>query len=314
MVRIGIIGTGRIAKRFLKEAEHVADVVITAVYNPHISSSVKFSELSSGIIVAKSLDDLWSMCDGVYIATPHETHSLYVEEALLNDKHVICEKPMFLNGEAAEELVKLAHSKKIVMIEAIKTKYCPGYKNLIEVATSGAIGEIVDIDVCFTKLEDPSNRELVDVKYGGSFRELGSYAMLPILDLFGENYIDTVFNSINKENGIDLFTRAFLKYEKAGGTIKVGLGAKSEGELIVTGTKGYIVVRAPWWKTNHFEIRYEDPSKSDVYKAEFEGDGLRYELAEFCNLVKQEYGYQNNDAEGIVKRAEIMEEFSNYHD
>ena len=313
MLKIGIVGTGRIAKRFLIENEQVEESEVTIVFNPHIESAIRFSELNPKMKVANSLSELWAECDAVYIATPHETHAYYVEEALKNDKHVLCEKPMFLCEDDAKKYIELAQIKGKVLFEALKTKYCPGYKKLIEVARSGIIGKIVDVDACFTKLENTSHRELTDTKYGGSFRELGSYALLPIIDLLGVDYQNIYFNSLNGENYIDYFTRAFIKYKDAGGTIKVGLGAKSEGEMIISGTRGYIVVSAPWWKTTHFEVRYEDYTRKDTFDIEFMGDGLRYEITTFCKRVKDSFGYKLNDNYGIEKRAEIIGKFGKYH-
>ena len=63
----------------------------------------------------------------------------------------------------------------------------------------------------------------------------------------------------------DLFTRLDLVYDNAIATLKVAEGAKSEGELIVTGTNGYLIVPSPWWKPDYFEIRYENMNNNKRY-------------------------------------------------
>lgn len=91
-----------------------------------------------------------------------------------------------------------------------------------------------------------------------------------------------------KKKKIDLYTKILLKYQS--GIIpvaKVGLGVKSEGELIISGTKGYIYVPSPWWKTEYFELRFEDFAKNKKYFYPFQGEGLRYEIAEFLNMINQ---------------------------
>ena len=87
---------------------------------------------------------------------------------------------------------------------------------------------------------------------------------------------------------MDIFTKVFLEYPagRASGIAKAGLGVKSEGELIISGTKGYIVVRAPWWMTSHFEVRYEDPDQREIYDFPFVGNGLQYELCAFLNRIE----------------------------
>ncbi len=278
--RIGIIGTGRIANRFFIEARAVSGVNVQSVYNPHPDSVAKFAEKWS-INAYSDLEKFFADVDVVYIASPHQTHYEYIKSALNHDKHVLCEKPMVLKKSEAEEVFKIAKDKKLILMEGIKTAYCPGFHKLLGVAHSGKIGSIRNVEACFTKLENPENRELKDEKFGGSFFELGSYIMLPIFKLFGENYTELKFDTINGENGLDIFTRASFKFPTGIATATCGLGVKSEGRLLIAGTKGYILVTAPWWKTTYFEVHYENPNEIEKYSETFLGDGLRYEINDF---------------------------------
>lgn len=281
IIRMGIIGTGRIASRFVPESKFVSGINVESVYNPHTESAKRFAEKFELKNWFDSLDNFWEGLDAVYIASPHETHFGYIEQALLKHKHVLCEKPMVLSEKEAKYLFDLAEKQNCILIEAIKTAYCPGFMKLLNIVKSGIIGEIYDVEACFTKLEDPTSRELTDVSYGGSFTELGSYVMLPIIKLLGMNYKDIRFESFKNEKGIDIYTKAYFKYQNAIGTAKVGLGVKSEGQLLISGTKGYVIVEAPWWKTQNFEVRYENSSMNEKYFTKFLGDGLRYEIGEF---------------------------------
>ncbi|MBR1728465.1 MAG: Gfo/Idh/MocA family oxidoreductase [Selenomonadaceae bacterium] len=277
---IGIIGTGRIANRFIKEARSVSGVNTQSVYNPHPESVKRFAE-QWDIDPYSDLENFYKDIDVVYIASPHETHYQYIKSSLEHDKHVLCEKPMTLKRSEAEEVFELAKEKNLILMEGIKTAYCPGFHKLLGVAHSGKIGNVRYIESCFTKLEDPNKRELVDQKFGGSFLELGSYVMLPILKIFGESYTDLKFDSVKSENGLDIFTRASFKFPTGLATATCGLGVKSEGRLLIAGTKGYILVSAPWWKTTYFEVHYEDPNEVEKYSETFLGDGLRYEINDF---------------------------------
>lgn len=307
--RIGIIGTGRIANRFVPEAKLVSGVNMQAVYNPNLGSAKKFARKWE-INAYSDLEAFWKDIDIAYIASPHETHYEYVKSALEHGKHVMCEKPMVLKKEHAEEVYSYAKEHNLILFEGIKTAYCPGFQRLLGVACSGVIGNIRNIEACFTKLENPKNRELTDKKYGGSFLELGSYVMLPILKLFGVDYKELRFDTIQDENGLDIFTKVSMKYENGLATATCGLGVKSEGRLLIAGTKGYIVVEAPWWKTSYFEVHYEDSSKVDKYSENFIDDGLRYEISELLSLINHP---GKNDFKLIRKEsialAGIMEEF-----
>lgn len=307
--RIGIIGTGRIANRFIPEAKLVSGVSTQGVYNPHVESAEKFAKKWE-IEAYKELEDFYDAVDSVYIASPHETHYDYIKSALEHGKHVLCEKPMVLKREQAEELFGYARERNLILFEGIKTAYCPGFNQLLGIACSGMIGNIRNVEACFTKLENAENRELTDLKYGGSFIELGSYCMLPVFKLFGDEYTDVRFDTINSDNGLDLFTRASFKYPNGIATITCGLGVKSEGKLLISGTKGYIVVEAPWWKTTYFEVHRENPDEVEKYSDRFLGDGLRYEISDFLSMIngssKSEFKLTRSES---MAMAGVMERF-----
>lgn len=317
--RIGIIGTGRIAERFIPEARLVSGVSTQGVYNLHTESAERFAERWE-INAYAAIEEFYESVDAVYIASPHETHYKYIRDALAHGKHVLCEKPMVLQRTQAEELFAYAKEKGLILFEGIKTAYCPGFHKLLGIACSGIIGSVRYVEACFTKLENPANRELTDTVYGGSFTELGSYVMLPILKIFGKEFNDVRFDTIHADNGLDIFTKASFSFPTGIATATCGLGVKSEGRLLIAGTKGYIVAEAPWWKTSYFEVHYEDANRVDKYSEIFLGDGLRYEISDFLSMIN---GSSNSEFKltrgesmamaGIIEKF-MKEEKRNYED
>lgn len=307
--RIGIIGTGRIANRFVLEAALVSGVNTRCVYNPHMESAEKFA-VRWGIDAYEDIEDFFKASDIVYIASPHETHYTYIKQALKHNKHVLCEKPLCLNRNQAELLYEYAKGKKKILFEGIKTAYCPGFTKLLGVACSGVIGSIRGVEACFTKLEGENRRERIDRVYGGSFTELGSYCLLPIIKLFGQNYEKVRFESIQDEKGIDIYTKAHIKYANGLATATCGLGVKSEGKLLISGTMGYIVAEAPWWKTSYFEVHHENPNDIERFSDRFLGDGLRYEICDMLSMIngdtKKDFKLTRGESETM---AGIMEQF-----
>lgn len=284
ILRFGIVGTGRIAQRFIPEAKLVSGVDSPAVYNPHFESARRFAEKNE-IDTYENIEDFYQAVDAVYIASPHGTHYDYIRSALEHGKHVLCEKPMVLRRSQAEELFALAKQRGLVLVEGIKTAYCPGFEKLLGIACSGVIGSVRNVEACFTKLADPKSREMTDLACGGSFTELGSYVMLPVFKLFGCQFEDVRFDAIRGENGLDIFSKVYFRYPGGLGTGTCGLGVKSEGRLVISGTKGYIVVEAPWWKTSYFEVHFENPDEIEKYSDSFKGEGLRYEISNFLSSV-----------------------------
>lgn len=310
IIRIGIIGTGRIAERFVPEAKYVSGVIVQGAYNPCEAHAKAFTERFELEFYTNKLEEFWEQVDAVYVASPHETHYEYTKEALEHGKHVLCEKPLAFEKAKAEELFSIAHEKNRVLLEAIKTAYCPGFAQLVSIAKSGVIGKICDVEACFTRLTPEGLRERQDVEYGGGFTEFGSHTLLPIIKLMGPNYKEVRFDSILDEKGIDLYTKVSFTYENGMALSKSGVGVKSEGRLVVAGTRGYILAESPWWLTQSFEVRYEDPNKRDKYFVKFLGQGLRYEISDFVYMINGHEGrsYKFTQEESIAM-AGVMEAF-----
>ena len=312
ILNIGCVGAGRIANRMIKESKYVSGVNFDIVFGrneDHIKDFAIKNELKE---YTTDYDEFLSKVDAVYIATPHVTHYDLAKKALNAGKHVLCEKPMTLSESQTKELFEIAKKNGLVIYDAIKTAYVTAFKRLIVIAKSGNIGNIRDVDATFTKLvHDKSLREYDLNQGGGSLNELIPYPLISIFKLLGVNYNDIDFFTFrDEETGIDLYTKILFQYDDALATANVGLGVKKEGELIIAGTEGYIYVPAPWWKTEYFEIRYENQNLNEKYFFKFDGDGLRYELVEFyLSIVNNTKNNFIKDEESIAI-SKVIEEFS----
>lgn len=285
-IRVGVIGTGRIAKRFIPESKFVSGVQVTSVYNPDMQQAEMFAKTNDIDNFHESFNEFINSVDAVYIATPHLTHYDYIKRSLTAGKHVLCEVPFVLKKSEAEELYSLAKSKRLVLLEASKTAFCPAWGHLQVIVKSGIIGEIVDVKASLSKLVSGNTRELVSNEAGGSMTELSPFPLMSIVKLLGTNYSDVDFHS-RMCNGVDIFTKGNINYPNATASITLGLGVKTEGNLVISGTKGYILVPSPWWLTNYFEVRYEDQNLNKKYFYAYQGDGLRYEIQEFASMIIQ---------------------------
>ena len=127
--------------------------------------------------------------------------------------------------------------------------------------------------------------------------------------LLGINYTDKkiISHYIDDDKMFDGFTKIDFIYPDSVASIKVAKTAKSEGELIITGTKGYIYVPAPWWKTDYFEIRYEDPTENKRYFYKLDGEGIRYEIVAFNRSIESGKNYSYIDSKISIAISEIIE-------
>lgn len=308
--RIGIVGSGRIAKRFVPESKVVNSAKVTAVYNPNKESADVFGKMFGLRGFSDRYDDFLSEIDAVYVASPHLTHYEYIKQSLCAGKHVLCEIPLVLSAVQARELYDFAEERNLVLLEASKTAFCPSFNHLITLVKSGVIGDVVDVKTSLSKMVVAPTRELDTLQAGGAMNEHASLNMMAIIKLLGKDYSKVDFYS-KVENYVDVYTKANICYPHATASMTLGIGVKTEGNMIISGTKGYVYVPAPWWLTDFFEIRYEDQTKNKKYFYSYDGDGLRYEIQEFMSMIvnqrKSSYKLRQRESIAIV---EIIEKFN----
>lgn len=309
--RIGIVGSGRIAHRFVPETKVVNGAEVVAVMNPVATEAASFAT-THGLKAFSDYEEFLKEVDLVYIASPHLTHYDYTKRALLAEKHVLCEIPYVLSKEQALELYNLAEERNLVLLEASKTAFCPAFGHIVTLVKSGIIGDVVDVKASLSKMVPPPARELDAAQAGGAMTEHAPLTLLAIIKLLGIDWKDVNFHS-RMENGVDIYTKGVINYPHATASFTLGIGVKTEGNLVISGTKGYIYVPAPWWLTDFFEVRYEDQTKNKKYFYSYDGEGLRYEIQEWLSMVVNErrscYKLRRRESVAI---AEIIEKYRNH--
>jgi glycerol-3-phosphate cytidylyltransferase len=308
--RIGVIGSGRIANRFVPETKVVNGAEVVAVLNPNQDKAEVFAKMH-GIEACSVFNSFIEKVDAVYIASPHLSHYDYVKRSLLAGKHVLCEIPFVLNKAEAAELYNLAEERKLILLEASKTAYCPAFGHIVTLIKSGIIGDVVDVKASLSKMVSPPTRELDVEQAGGAMTEHAPLTVMAIVKLLGMDWKDVHFHT-KRENGVDIYTKGVINYSHATSSFTLGIGVKTEGNLVVSGTKGYVYVPAPWWLTDYFEVRYEDQTKNKKYFYSYDGEGLRYEIQEFLSMIVNDrrscYKLRRRESVAI---AEIIEKYRN---
>ena len=285
---IGTLGEGKLCQKFIREMQYVNGVEYKAC--------------------GDSLDEV----DAVYIATHPNDHYKDVKRSLEAGKHVICESPVALSSSQCRELMELAHAKGLVLVDAIKTAYSTAYSRLLVVAKSGRIGDIISVDTVCTSLEDGAGEAGADLSSKqNSICAWGPTAMLPIFQLLGpvSKSRTIVTRLLDRELNYDGFTKIDFVFDKAVASARIGKAAKAEGEMIITGTKGYIYVPAPWWKTDYFELRFENAAQNKRHFYQLDGEGIRYEIVAFAKEIesgKRDFYISEETTKAIVN---VIEDF-----
>lgn len=284
-LRMGLVGESKYLCKLLKESTYVNGLSIEAIYSDSLDDVP--AELKKLKTVTDNLDVFINAVDAVYIRSFPTKHYEQIKKVLNAGKHVLCESPITLDKQQCKELFELAQAKGCILMEAIKTAYNTAFSRLVLLAKSGKIGDVVSVDATCTSLKELAANEVEKLTVWNSAFDWGPTAMLPVFEILGTNYKlkRIVTHYIDKERNFDDFTKMDFTYDNAVASIKVGMGVKSEGELIVSGTKGYIYVPAPWWKTDYFELRYENAADNRRYFYQLDGEGIRYELVAFVRAI-----------------------------
>ena len=310
LLKLGLVGSASFLEKIVKESTYVNGVNISGIctdYPESLSKSLK--DLS---IVTDNLDDFLCNVDAVYIHSFPKAHYLQVKKALLKGKHVLCESPLALNRKDCFELYKLAENNHVILMEAIKTAYSTAYQRLLLMLKAGKIGHVVSVDATCTSLKSITTLSDFELdKKWNSLATWGPTGLLPIFQILGTSFkCKKIISHIDKNSKkFDTFTKIEFVFPKSVASVKVGRGVKSEGELVVSGTKGYVYVPSPWWKTDYFEIRYENPVDNKRYFYQLDGEGIRYELVSFLKSIQTNTTYLKIDQDISLAISEILQDF-----
>ncbi len=285
-INIGIIGANGDAKRFFNELGFVDFVSCVHLYD---QSSKNIKKLTANYDITHTDTNLETFLQkdfyAVYICSDIDDRYKHIKKSLLAGKHVLCENPLVIKESQAKKLFHLAKKKNLLLLMALKTAFAPAFNKLIEELQDSSIGDIKEVRATFTSLYKERGFPKRYIAHGAT-NLLMSYPSLLIHKTVGKSKKITFFDQVDK--GYNSSNRAISLHKKnVIGIATVGIGMKSEGDAIISGTKGYIYIPAPWWLTKEFHIRFEDEHKSYKFEYEFAGDGLRYMISEFTSLIRQ---------------------------
>lgn len=296
-IKLGLVGNSSVVVKFANESKYVNGLEISGIYSENQKVIDKLN------IDRYTYKDLLEHSDAVFILSEPKEHYNQILDALKIGKHVICQSPVTLDRKSARRLFEIAKKNNCIFMESIKTAYATAYLRLVLLAKTGKIGHIYSVDAVCTSLDTDNDPEWT------SITAWGPTAMLPVFQILGTEYNNERIVSHITDDGKDMFTKISFEYKNAVASIKIGKGVKSEGELIISGTKGYIYVPAPWWKTDYFEIRYENMNDNKKYFYQLDGEGIRYELVAFTKAIEHGKLLSNIDLDTTYKICDIMEDF-----
>ncbi len=244
--KIGIVGTGDIAKQFIKQIDKEKYEVIS-VFNHREESLIKFVKEHNISHQTTNYDTFLAIegLDIVYIATPNQTHYEYVKKALENKKHVLCEKVLTLTHQECKNLFEFAKQNEVILLEAVTLYYMPMFKKVKELINSFEIGKMSSMNVTFgsCKEYDPNNRFFSKEKGGGALFDIGIYALSAVVYFLGTD-INLVATDVEfATTGVDEKSATILKNsEGVQASVLISFRGKMPKQIIITGDKGFIKI------------------------------------------------------------------------
>lgn len=291
VLRLGCIGTGIFTDRMIREASYVSNVDVVSVVDVSSGKLIASADYEQ-LRPVESYAQLAEIADAVYINVSPEVRSKVIRSALENGLHVISEGPIAFKVSEVQDLQKLADENGLVMIEALTALYLPGFQRLKLLLESGIVGEIKDVDASYTIVPDEMD---YTYKFNSNFYTMSSRTLLPALVFLGANPQNAQV-ICGYEQDLCTWSKYNLLYETASATLKTGRGVKTEGDMTITGTDGYIYVPAPWWRLEYFEIRNEDLRDVKKHYYECAGEGQRYLIKEFFSYWSDTKYYEASKA------------------
>jgi predicted dehydrogenase len=287
--RWGILGTGSIARQFVRGLRSVPEAEVLAVGSRSEASAAKFADKRNILRRHSSYQALASDpdVDVVYIATPHPFHAENATLCLEAGKAVLCEKPFCVNAAEAERVVGLAREKGLFLMEGMWTRFFPLMEEVRRLLSEGSLGEVrmLNVDFGFRADPDPASRLFAPGLGGGALLDVGVYCVSFASMVLGRPSGSVGISHLG-ETGVDEQASVVLEHE--GGrlaNLSIGIRTTTPQEATIMGTEAYIRIHAPWWRPESMTI--SRPGTEDEYvEAPVSGNGFGYEAAEVMRCLE----------------------------
>lgn len=286
----GILGTGKIAVRFADDLRHVPGAVLTAVGSRRAETAEAFG---ARFHIPHRHADYAALVndpdvDIIYVSTPPSLHAPNSRLALEAGKHVLCEKPFTLNARQAADLIALARTRGLFLMEAMWMRFLPAIVHVRQILAEGTLGEVrmLSADFGLRFVFQPAGRLFAPDLGGGALLDLGVYPVSLAHMVFGPPAAITSLAAMGP-TGVDDQSGILLRF--SGGQIAVlhtAMGVATPTEAVLIGTQGRLRLHSHFYRTNHLTL--EMPGRRDRnFRHRPTGNGLHYQALEVMECLRQ---------------------------
>lgn len=290
-IRWGILGPGGIAHKFADALKAISNAEIIAIGSRYLQRANTFADTfdvphrhGSYVELANNPE-----VDVIYIATPHPFHKACAMLCLEAGKSVLCEKPITVDAEQAEELIACAREHKQFLMEAMWTRFIPVMVKVREWLADGVIGEprMLTADFGNRVVLTPENRKgrLFALELaGGAMLDIGVYTVSLASIVFGAPTKITSLAHIG-ETGVDEQAAVLLRYDAGQiASLSCAITTRTSQDARIFGTKGSIhIPNFPRATSATLEISRKEPVQIEM---PFIGNGFEYQILEVMRCLR----------------------------
>jgi predicted dehydrogenase len=287
-IRWGILATGGIAAKFTEDLARLPDAEVAAVGSRSLAAAEAFAATHGIPRAYGTWQELAAdpEVDVVYVATPHSAHHAATTICLDAGKPVLCEKPFTLDVATTQDLISLARSRGLFLMEAMWMRTNPAIRRVAEVVADGTIGEVRHIAADFGLAGPfpPGHRLRAPELGGGALLDLGVYPVTFAHLFLGPPQYVTAWASLLPE-GTDENTGIVLGY--AGGavaTLHCGLRGETGQRATITGTDGRVELPRGFFHPDRFTVVRGGEVTETLMP--LEGNGMGHEAEEVMRCLR----------------------------
>ncbi len=287
-IRWGIIGPGKIARKFANDFNYVLNAELTAVASRSEERANEFAKEFNVPKASGSYADIYndSEVDAIYVATTHNFHFDICSDALKAGKPVLSEKPITTNVHEFEQLKDIADSNNVYLVEGLWTYFLPAVKKAREWFDKGLIGDIVNIKSEFGYLADynPDNRLYNPDLAGGSILDIGIYNLAISRLFLGEHYNDINIVAQKAPTGVDDDVNMLVDYGGRTANLHCSFRSNLNNWTYIYGTEGVIAMK-DFWQSKEVHL-IKNREQADHFVDDNPGIGFNYEITEVSKEIE----------------------------
>lgn len=307
------IGTSKITQKFLSAAKECEGFKLVAVYSRDIKKAEQFAGEQGAERFYDSLDMLVADKDveAVYVASPNYMHYKHVMKLLKAGKHVFCEKAIASNYAEAEEMLRTAQERHLVLLEAVRPVFDPGMQaiknNLYKL---GAIRK-ANISYCqyssrYDSFKEGQEHNIFSRECSaGALMDIGVYCVHTLLYLLGMPEKISGF-AVMLRSGVDGAGDILAKYQDKIAEVSYSKITDSSLPNEIQGENGMLLFHGTNDCPETVRIVYRDGTEEVLYHREPLND-MKYELEYFIKMIQREENAESH-TERSLNAMKLMDE------